>query len=250
VNELIKVNDTSERPTVSGRELHEFLEVATRYNDWFDRMADYGFTDGVDFEAITQKRVTAQGNETTLTDHQLTIDMAKEIAMIQRTEKGKQARQYFIEVERQWNNPEAVIRRGYELAKRRADEAWQKFLNSESVNRLLIQENKVLAGEVLEWADRKSIEAIVKKIGGNIGYSEAWHEYKKELLYKHGININSRITAKTNATGKKTIKTLDMIRDDELSRCIGTAAALARHFGVTVTEILDKKTQKGELANV
>ena len=96
--ELIKVN--KENNTVSARELHEFLEVETRFNDWFKRMCQYGFEENSDFRAITQKRVTAQGNMTTYIDYEITIDMAKEISMIQRTEKGKQARQYFIQCEK------------------------------------------------------------------------------------------------------------------------------------------------------
>lgn len=96
--ELIKVN--KENNTVSARELHEFLEVETRFNDWFKRMISYGFEENSDFRAITQKRVTAQGNMTTYIDYEITIDMAKELSMIQRTEKGKQARQYFIQCEK------------------------------------------------------------------------------------------------------------------------------------------------------
>ena len=96
--ELIKVN--KENNTVSARELHEFLEIETRFNDWFKRMISYGFEENSDFRALTQKRVTAQGNMTTYIDYEITIDMAKEISMIQRTEKGKQARQYFIQCEK------------------------------------------------------------------------------------------------------------------------------------------------------
>ena len=100
--ELIKIStDTAGHRAVSGRELHEFLGIETRYNDWFSRMVEYGFVENQDFEAITQKRVTAQGNETTFADHAISIDMAKEICMIQRTDKGKEARRYFIECERQ-----------------------------------------------------------------------------------------------------------------------------------------------------
>ena len=96
--ELIKVN--KENNTVSARELHEFLEIGTRFNDWFERMINYGFEENSDFRAITQKRVTAQGNMTTYIDYEITIDMAKELSMIQRSEKGKQARQYFIQCEK------------------------------------------------------------------------------------------------------------------------------------------------------
>ena len=96
--ELIKVN--KENNTVSARELHEFLEIRTRFDTWFGRMIDYGFEENSDFRAIAQKRATAQGNTTTYIDYEITIDMAKEISMIQRTEKGKQARQYFIQCEK------------------------------------------------------------------------------------------------------------------------------------------------------
>lgn len=102
MNELIKItqNEKGEN-AVSARGLHEFLGIETRYNDWFSRMLEYGFVENQDFIAITQKRVTAQGNETTYQDHIISLDMAKELSMIQRTDKGKQARRYFIECEKQ-----------------------------------------------------------------------------------------------------------------------------------------------------
>lgn len=78
MNELLAITvNTDDRQTVSGRDLHNFLEVSTRYNDWFTQMLSYGFSETIDFVTITQKRVTAQGKETTFTDHMLTIDMAK-----------------------------------------------------------------------------------------------------------------------------------------------------------------------------
>ena len=107
---LIPVSyDNPERPTVSGRELHEFLEVNTPYRIWFPRMVEYGFTKGEDFNPYKNVRVQSEGNrevERTIDDHQLTIPMAKELCMIQRNERGKQARQYFLAVEAQWNSPE------------------------------------------------------------------------------------------------------------------------------------------------
>ena len=103
MNQLIPTStDEQGNILVSGRDLHEFLEIKARYNDWFERMKNYGFEESVDYTAITQKKVTAQGNETTYTDHTMTLDMAKEISMIQRNDKGKQARQYFIEVEKEY----------------------------------------------------------------------------------------------------------------------------------------------------
>lgn len=98
MNELIKVN--KENNTVSARELHEFLGVNTQFTIWFNRMCEYGFIDGTDYRAIIQKRLTAQNNTTTFLNYEITLDMAKEISMLQRSEKGKQARQYFINCEK------------------------------------------------------------------------------------------------------------------------------------------------------
>ena len=100
MQELIKINYSEEKATILGRDLHEFLEVGTQYSKWLERMTEYGFIENIDFIAISQKRLTAQGNETEYINHQLTIEMAKEISMLQRNDKGKQARQYFIECEK------------------------------------------------------------------------------------------------------------------------------------------------------
>lgn len=111
MEELIKVTKNEQGiSVVSGRDLHEFLEVQTQYTKWFNRMAEYGFTENTDFVVIVKNVYddTAFGGKRTITDHAMTLDMAKEISMIQRTEKGKQARQYFIEVEKKF-------RKQYEL---------------------------------------------------------------------------------------------------------------------------------------
>lgn len=98
-NELIKIaKDENGNSVVSGRDLHEFLEVNEKYTQWFNRMMGYGFTENVDFISFSEKTEKLGGRPKV--DHALTLDMAKEISMIQRTEKGKQARQYFIEVEK------------------------------------------------------------------------------------------------------------------------------------------------------
>ena len=120
MNELIKVHhDNADRPTVSGRELHEALEVKTAYKDWFPRMCEYGFSKGVDFNPLIFEQVRTEGERQVareITDHQITIPMAKELCMLQRTEKGKQMRQYFIAVEEQWNSPDAIMARALQLS--------------------------------------------------------------------------------------------------------------------------------------
>lgn len=121
MNEILKVNYESEQPTVSARELHEKLNIGTQYTKWFERMTGYGFLENVDFQAISQKRLTAQGNETTYTDHDISIDMAKQICMIQRSPEGKKIRQYFLDLEKAWNTPEQVMARALKLADKEID---------------------------------------------------------------------------------------------------------------------------------
>lgn len=100
MNELIKIEERNGEQLVSGRELHEFLEVKTRFDIWFDRMVEYGFIENTDYIAYVQKSTHANNREYTQTDYGLKLSMAKEISMIQRNEKGKQARLYFIECEK------------------------------------------------------------------------------------------------------------------------------------------------------
>lgn len=107
MQELIKIDFSEKTPVVSARTLHEYLEVGTQFKDWFPRMCEYGFTEGVDFNSLKIERVQNEGGRLVtrkVDDAALSIDMAKEICMIQRTERGKQARQYFIEAEKNWKN--------------------------------------------------------------------------------------------------------------------------------------------------
>lgn len=120
MNELLKINTTdSERITVSARDLYEFLEATGRFNSWFERMTQYGLVENTDYTTV--KKLTEVPNNggvqiRELDDYQLTIDTAKQIAMLQRNEKGTQARKYFIQVENAWNSPERVMARALEIA--------------------------------------------------------------------------------------------------------------------------------------
>lgn len=128
MNELIKtIMQDDGTVAVSGRDLHDFLEVDTPYTQWFDRMIDYGFTQNVDFTGLSQKSEKPTGGRPRV-DHALTLDMAKEVAMIQRTDKGRQARQYFIAVESRYKQlaalpqtPEEKLALTMEVANRSAE---------------------------------------------------------------------------------------------------------------------------------
>lgn len=111
--QLIPVNvDSPDRITVSARDLHAALEVKDHFKDWFPRMCEYGFEEGKDFCGFL--RESSGGRPAR--DAEITIEMAKEICMLQRSEKGKQARQYFIQLEKAWNSPEKVMARALQIA--------------------------------------------------------------------------------------------------------------------------------------
>ena len=119
MNDLIKINYDNDRPTVSARELHEFLEVETPYHKWFPRMCEYGFRENEDFAVMDIFVHNPAGGPQKQKDAEITIDMAKELCMLQRNERGKLARQYFLQLERDWNSPEKVMARALQIAEKK-----------------------------------------------------------------------------------------------------------------------------------
>ena len=133
------------------------------------------------------------------------------------------------------DNPDLMIEVLQELKKEREEK------------KLLQTENKLLSQQTLTWTSRKVLEAIVKAYGASIrlpevnGFQEAWRDFKKELLYNYSINLNARISKQMESSGRKTQpKTLGMIHDDELPKCISTAVALCKAHNVDISEILQK----------
>lgn len=109
---------------ISGRQLHMKLNVKTRYNDWFSRMVEYGFVEGTDFYSNLSKTSSDGGRPST--DHILTLNMAKEIAMLQRTPEGQEIRRYLLKVEEDWNSPEKVMARAIVMANNKLKELTTK----------------------------------------------------------------------------------------------------------------------------
>lgn len=146
MNEIININYSSDRPTVLGRELHDMLEVKTPYAKWFSRMCEYGFAEGIDYMTVDKKVRRADGAEMPQTqiDHQLTIAMAKEICMLQRTERGKECRQYFIRIEEEWNSPDAIMQRALQIANSRVEKLRGENLALQAANSDLTVKNQVM----------------------------------------------------------------------------------------------------------
>ena len=143
MNGLIRIEmNENQEPIVNGRELHEALGVKTDYKKWFDRMCEYGFTENIDYCTVSQKCPIANGGYQERFEHAIKLDMAKEIAMIQRNERGKEVRKYFIQVEKDFNSPEKVMARALKFAE-----------ESLSVLKLENTQQKQLIGELKPKAD-------------------------------------------------------------------------------------------------
>lgn len=191
MDELIKVDFSGEKPAVSARELHEFLEVGTHFKDWFPRMCEYGFSENEDYTPLIFEH--PQNHQPTK-DFALSIDMAKEICMIQRNEKGKLARQYFLALEKDWNSPEKVMARALRIADKRIQslEVEKKALAAENeamqpkalfADSVAASKNSILIGELAK---------LLKQNGVEMGQNRLFHWMRSHgyLIRRHGTDYN------------------------------------------------------------
>ena len=206
MDELIRINFNSERPTVSGRDLHAALDVRTAYKDWFPRMCDYGFEEGTDFCSFLSESTGGRPAQ----DAVLTIDMAKELCMIQRNEKGKQARQYFLQIEKDWNSPEKVMARALQIAgdklkrlENKVEADAPKVLFADAVS---ASKTSILVGELAK---------LMKQNGVDIGQHRLfrWMRENGYLIRRNGTDFNMP-TQKSMDLGLFTVKETAITHSD------------------------------------
>ncbi|MBQ9740889.1 MAG: phage antirepressor KilAC domain-containing protein [Kiritimatiellae bacterium] len=195
VGELIKVSYDSGTPLVSARELHKFLEVETPYHKWFPRMCEYGFAESTDFTVTDIFVHNSAGGPQTKKDAALTIDMAKEICMLQRSEKGKQARQYFIQLEKDWNSAEKVMARALVMAQRTIEARSARICELEEQAKL--DKPKVIFADSVSAANTSilvgEMAKILKQNGvENMGQNRlfAWMRDNGYLIKRQGMDYN------------------------------------------------------------
>lgn len=222
MNELIKINyENSDRPTVMGRELHKALEVKTAYKDWFPRMCEYGFTEGEDFNSLKNEQVRTEGERQVtreITDHQLTISMAKEICMIQRSEKGKQFRQYFIKVEEAWNSPEMIMGRALKIAQNQLDLV--RAENLRLTEKIKTDKPKIVFADAVSVANTSiligELAKILKQNGVDIGQNRLF-----EYLRNNGYLISRKGSDRNMPTQKSMEMGLFEIKETTVSHSDG-----------------------------
>lgn len=194
MKDLIKIEiNENQEPVVNGRELHKALEIKTEYKKWFERMKDYGFTENTDFIRVTQKCHTL-GGEQEMVNHAIKLDMAKEIAMIQRNEKGKEVRQYFIQVEKDFNSPEKIMARALKIAENKLNVL--QLENAEQKKTLEEQKPKVIFANSVETAKTSilvgELAKIIKQNGYDIGQNRffEWLRNNNYLISRRGTDYN------------------------------------------------------------
>ena len=189
MNEVMKLNYDTGEPVVSARGLYEQLEISKRFSAWFETNSQ-GFVEGEDFTSVLSGTVVNNGAYRDLQDYNLTVDMAKHICLMSRTEKGKQCRQYLIDLEKAWNTPEQVMARALRLADKTIDSLKDrcKFLGGqvEEQQRVIeeLQPKASYYDMILQCKDLIATTVIAKDYGMSAKKFNA-------LLHDSGIQFKS-----------------------------------------------------------
>lgn len=192
---LIKIEIKNNQQLVSGRELHEFLEIKTPYTQWFERMVEYGFVENSDFIPVSQKSESGGiSGVKVVQDHLMTLNMAKEISMLQRNKKGKQARIYFIKCEEAWNSPEMILARANQIQSHMIEDYTKKIELLE--NKVREDKPKVLFAESVTTSKTSilvgDLAKIIKQNGIDIGQKRLfeWMRENGYLIKRQGSDYN------------------------------------------------------------
>lgn len=203
MKDLIAVQDDGKgRRTVNARDLHSFLEVGKKFSDWIKgRIEKYDFTDGQDYVLTFPK--TGERKNVVMTDYHLTLDMAKELSMVERNEKGKEARQYFIECERiakQQSIPvidgNFMIQLGEEMKSKDTQINLLTFDVEQKTKKIEEQKPKVLFADAVATSKTSilvgELAKLIKQNGYNIGQNRlfAWLRENGYLIKQRGENYN------------------------------------------------------------
>lgn len=194
MNEIIKINYETEQPTVSARELHKALGIEKRFSAWFETNA-VGFIEGDDFTSVLSGTVVNNGAHRDLQDYALSVDMSKHICLMSRTEKGKQCRQYLIDLEKAWNTPEQVFARALKMADKTI--ASLKTRNQELTEKIERDKPKTVFADAVATAKTSiligELAKILKQNGVNIGEKRLfkWLRNNGYLIRRRGTDYNA-----------------------------------------------------------
>lgn len=252
MNELIQVNYDNDRPTVLARDLHEFLEVQTPYHKWFPRMCEYGFSENIDYMMMDKNVLRSDGTKMPQIQHdaQLTIEMAKEICMLQRNERGKQARQYFIQLEKDWNSPELVMARALKMANNRIGSLEERTVHLEQKiekdkPKVLFADAVSVSGSAILIGD---LAKILRQNGVEMGPNRLfqWLRENGYLIKQKGSSYNMP-TQKSMELGLFKIKETCVTHSDGHTSINRTPKVTGKGQVYLLNKILGRKVEQTEL---
>lgn len=252
MNELIQVNYDNDRPTVLARDLHEFLEVQTPYHKWFPRMCEYGFSENIDYMMMDKNVLRSDGTKMPQIQHdaQLTIEMAKEICMLQRNERGKQARQYFIQLEKDWNRPELVMARALKMANSRIGSLEERTVHLEQKiekdkPKVLFADAVSVSGSAILIGD---LAKILRQNGVEMGPNRLfqWLRENGYLIKQKGSSYNMP-TQKSMELGLFKIKETCVTHSDGHTSINRTPKVTGKGQVYLLNKILGRKVEQTEL---
>ena len=252
MNELIQVNYDNDRPTVLARDLHEFLEVQTPYHKWFPRMCEYGFSENIDYMMMDKNVLRSDGTKMPQIQHdaQLTIEMAKEICMLQRNERAKQARQYFIQLEKDWNSPELVMARALKMANSRIGSLEERTVHLEQKiekdkPKVLFADAVSVSGSAILIGD---LAKILRQNGVEMGPNRLfqWLRENGYLIKQKGSSYNMP-TQKSMELGLFKIKETCVTHSDGHTSINRTPKVTGKGQVYLLNKILGRKVEQTEL---
>lgn len=193
MNELIKTTTNEQgNIVVGGRDLHKFLEVGKDFSTWFKDMTNYGFEEGKDFTPISGKSNGGRPR----TEYAMSLDMAKEISMIQRNEKGKCARKYFIDVEKQYQLDTSRLSPELKMFNQIFQSVAANELENKKLNHKVDSISEIVSLSTTDW--RRTSQNIIRKIatsqGGYDAYKEIPTAIYEETDRRAGSNLKTRLT--------------------------------------------------------
>ena len=253
MNELIQVNYDNDRPTVLARDLHEFLEVQTPYHKWFPRMCEYGFSENIDYMMMDKNVLRSDGTKMPQIQHdaQLTIEMAKEICMLQRNERGKQARQYFIQLEKDWNSPELVMARALKMANSRIGSLEERTIHLEQ--KIEQDKPKVLFADAVSTSQNTiligDLAKVLRQNGVEMGQTRLfqWLRENGYLIKQKGSAYNMP-TQKSMDLGLFKIKETCVTHSDGHTSINRTPKVTGKGQIYLVNKILKKQYKQTKIA--
>lgn len=248
---LINITYGEDQPTVSARELHEQLHIGTKFTTWFDRMKEYGFTEGNEF--FPKMGETSENGGRPSVDYDITVDMAKQICMIQRTPEGKAVRQYLLDLEKAWNSPDQVMSRALKMADRTINKL--KETNAKLLEDTARMKPKEIFADAVSASHTSiligALAKIISQNGVQIGQNRlfAWMRENGYLITRRGADYNMP-TQKSMEMKLFEIKERTVNNPDGSSMITRTTLITGKGQQYFINKLLNNKQQENKNASV